>query len=76
MTLFYPELLLQPLEVPSCPFQFVSYNIIGKLLRSNGFDSILVVTDSFTKFGHFIPWQESMNSREIAELFLRDVCKL
>jgi hypothetical protein len=70
------ELPLQPLEVPNRPFQHISYDMIVKLPKSNGFDSILVVIDSFTKFGHFIPCREAMNSREVADLFLRDVWKL
>lgn len=70
------ELPLQPLEVPGRPFQFISYDMIVKLPKSKGFDSILVVIDSLTKFGHFIPCKEAMNSREVAELFLRDVWKL
>lgn len=70
------ELPIMPLEVPQRPFQFVSYDLIVKLPKSKGFDSILVVIDSFTKFGHFIPCKESMSAREVAELFLRDVWKL
>jgi hypothetical protein len=50
--------------------------MIVKLPKSGGFDSILVIIDSLTKFGHFIPCKESMNSREVAALFLRDVWKL
>lgn len=37
------ELPLQPLEVPTRPFQYISYDMIVKLPKSKGFDSILVV---------------------------------
>lgn len=70
------ELQIQPLEVPNAPFQVISYDMIVKLPKSKGFNSILVVINSFTKFGHFIPCKESMSSKEVAELFLRNVWKL
>lgn len=65
-----------PLEVPEHPFQSISYDMIVKLPRSKGFNSILVVIDSLTKFGHFIPCKDPMSSREVADIFLRDVWKL
>ena len=70
------EIPIMPLEVPNRPFHTISYDMIVKLPPSKGFDSILVVVDSFSKFGHFIPCKESMGAKEIAEIFLRDVWKL
>jgi transposase InsO family protein len=67
---------LQTLEVPTCPFSIISYDMIVKLPKSSGYDSILVVIDSFTKFGHFIPCRESMSASELAQLFLDNVWKL
>lgn len=67
---------VQLLPVPSKPFEHISYDMIVKLLKSSGFDSILVVIDSLTKYGHFIPCKESMNTRELADLFIWDVWKL
>lgn len=70
------EIPVMPLEVPQRPFQHISYDMIVKLPVSGGFDSILVVIDSLSKFGHFIPCKEAMNAKEVAEIFLRDVWKL
>ncbi|QRV77130.1 Retrotransposable element Tf2 protein [Ceratobasidium sp. AG-Ba] len=67
---------LQTLEVPTRPFSTISYDMIVKLPKSGNYDSILVVIDSFTKFGHFIPCRESMNASELAQLFLDHVWKL
>jgi hypothetical protein len=49
------SLPVQPLPVPTRPFQFISYNMIVKLPTSKGYDSIFVVVDSFTKMAHFLP---------------------
>lgn len=64
---------VQPLPVPSKPFEHISYDMIMKLPKSSGFNSILVVIDSLTKYRHFIPCKESMNARELADLFIQDV---
>jgi hypothetical protein len=50
-----PVLPLKPLEVPPSPFHTISYDFITGFPKSKGMDAILVVIDSFTKFGHFIP---------------------
>lgn len=70
------NILVQPLPIPTKPFEHISYDMIVKLPKSSGFDSILVVIDSLTKYGHFIPCKESMNARELADLFICDVWKL
>src|ERR1700722_1443007 len=41
-----------------------------------GYDSILVVIDSFTKMAHFIPTREDIDAPGVAELFLNYVWKL
>ncbi|KAF8707734.1 hypothetical protein RHS03_03518, partial [Rhizoctonia solani] len=50
-----PVIALKPLEVPPFPFHTISYNFITGFPKSQGYDAILVVIDSFSKFGHFIP---------------------
>src|SRR3984957_10122066 len=41
-----------------------------------GYDSILVVVDSFTKMAHFIPTRKDINAPGVAELFLNYIWKL
>ena len=36
---------LHPLKTPERPWQEISINIIGPLLKSNGLDSIVVIVD-------------------------------
>ena len=40
---------LYPLEIPQGPWQKISMDIIGLLLRSNGMDVIVVIVDQFMK---------------------------
>ncbi|KAF8747804.1 Chromo (CHRromatin Organization MOdifier) domain [Rhizoctonia solani] len=43
---------------------------------SNGYDAILVVVDSFSKFGHFIPTTKKVTAKGLADLFVSHVWKL
>src|SRR6202035_4757608 len=52
----------QPLQTPSAPFESISYDMIVKLPKSKGFDTILVVVDCFSKMAHFIPCKESTDA--------------
>ncbi|KAF8761609.1 hypothetical protein RHS01_00745 [Rhizoctonia solani] len=44
--------------------------------KSNGHNAILVIIDSFSKFGHFIPTTKKVTSKGLAELFVSHVWKL
>ncbi|QRW23751.1 Retrotransposable element Tf2 protein [Rhizoctonia solani] len=44
--------------------------------KSQGHDAILVVIDSFSKFGHFIPTSKKVTARGLADLFITHVWKL
>ncbi|KAF8756853.1 hypothetical protein RHS01_03813 [Rhizoctonia solani] len=71
-----PVIALKPLEVPPFPFHTISYDFITGFPKSNGHDAILVVIDSFSKFGHFIPTTKKVTSKGLAELFVSHVWKL
>ncbi|KAF8753953.1 hypothetical protein RHS01_06576 [Rhizoctonia solani] len=47
-----------------------------KPLDSNSHNAILVVIDSFSKFGHFIPTTKKITSKGLADLFISQVWKL
>jgi hypothetical protein len=56
------------------PFQTITLNFIIKLPVSNGYDSILTVTDhDCSKVAIFIPCNETINTEGVAELYLRYV---
>jgi hypothetical protein len=68
--------LLQPLPAPERPWQSIALDFIVKLPPSPSTknDSILVVTDRLTKFGHFIPCrEEGLNSETFAHLFYQHI---
>lgn len=47
--------LLQPLPVPQQAWKVVSMDFVEGLPKSNRFDTIMVIIDKFTKYGHFVP---------------------
>ena len=67
---------LSPLPVPSGPWKSVSCDFITDLPPSNGFDSILVFVDRFTKMSHFTPCLKSTDAPEFASMFLKHVLRL
>ncbi|MBW0462891.1 hypothetical protein O181_002606 [Austropuccinia psidii MF-1] len=62
--------LLQPQPSPTRPWSTIGMDFIVKLPISNGFDSILVLTNMFTKGCHLIPCQEKLTSAHLSSLFL------
>ncbi|KAF8713242.1 hypothetical protein RHS03_00737, partial [Rhizoctonia solani] len=71
-----PVIALKPLEVPPFPFHTISYDFITGFPKSQGFDAILVVIDSFSKFGHFIPTSKKVTAKGLADLFVTHIWKL
>ncbi|QRW15820.1 Retrotransposable element Tf2 protein [Rhizoctonia solani] len=71
-----PVIALKPLEVPPFPFHTISYDFITGFPKSNGHNAILVVIDSFSKFGHFIPTSKKVTAKGLADLFVSHVWKL
>jgi hypothetical protein len=72
-----PYGLLQPLQVPTKPWQAIAMDFIVKLLLSadlvtkESYDGIIVVTDCFTKFGRFIPYRETWTAMDLAHVFIK-----
>jgi len=48
-------------------------DFITKLPLAQGYDSILVVVDWFTKMAHFVPTMEKTTAKELARLFRDNV---
>ena len=68
-----PTGLLQPIPIPSQPFEVVSMDFIPELPVSNGFDNILVIVDKLTKYAIIIPTTTNVNEVETAKLFFKHV---
>lgn len=68
--------LLQPLLVPQQAWQIISMDFIEGLPKSKQFDTILVIVDKFTKYGHFVPLSHPYTTMSVAQLFHNNVYKL
>lgn len=68
--------MLQPLPVPEQAWQVVCLDFIEGLPKSSRFDTIMVVIDKFTKYGHFIPLAHPFTALQVAQKFLDEVYRL
>jgi hypothetical protein len=66
---------LRPLELPDIPWAEVTADFTTDLPLSNGFDSILVVVDRFSKKVEFIPCNKTTTALDTARLYLHNVWK-
>ncbi|QRW25068.1 Retrotransposable element Tf2 protein [Rhizoctonia solani] len=71
----YAPIPPQPLELPTRPWQHVSYNMIVDLPKDGNSDSILVIVDSFTKYVILVEYSKKLKALELADLFLRHIWK-
>uniref|UniRef100_A0A803JWE8 Gypsy retrotransposon integrase-like protein 1 n=1 Tax=Xenopus tropicalis TaxID=8364 RepID=A0A803JWE8_XENTR len=71
-----PMGLLQPLPVPERPWERISMDFIVDLLKSAGFNTIMVVVDGLTKMAHFIPLSGLPSAATTAEVFIREIFRL
>jgi len=65
-----------PNSISEKAWLYISADFITKLPLAQGYDSILVVVDKFTKMGHFIPTTEKTSAEGLARLFRDNVWKL
>jgi hypothetical protein len=68
--------LLQPLELAYTPWSSISMDFIIELPESNGYSSIWVIVDRFTKMAHFIPLKKPATAENLAKVFVREVWRL
>lgn len=68
--------LLQPLPVPSQARHTISMDFIEGLPKSQKYDTILVVIDKFTRYGHFLPLSHPFTAHTVAQAFFSNVYKL
>lgn len=71
-----PAGLLVPNLILSGPWQEISVDLIVGLPDSQGYDSILVVVDWFTKMIHALPTMSTITAEGIAKLYRDNVWKL
>lgn len=59
--------LLQPLPITNRFWEDISLNFITGLPHSQRVDAILVVTDQFSKYAHFIALKQSYLAKAVAK---------
>jgi len=67
---------LMPNAIPEKPWSHISADFITKLPLAQGYDTILVVCDCFSKMAHFIATTEKTSAEGLAKLFRDHVWKL
>src|SRR5258708_40115009 len=68
-----PYGFLKQLPIPPRPWESISMDFIEQLPTSEGHTAILVIVDCLTKQSLFIPTHDSIDSLELAQLFLTHV---
>ena len=66
---------MEPLPVAERPWESISMDFITSLPKSNGFGTIMVVVDRFSKYATFIPATAGCTAKEAALLFFKNVVK-
>lgn len=67
--------LLQPLPIPERAWSLVSLDFIEGLPNSSRKNSILVVVDHITKYGHFLDLSYPYTTKDVAHEYLNHVYK-
>ncbi|KYQ96678.1 LTR-retrotransposon skipper [Tieghemostelium lacteum] len=68
--------LLQSIEPPSRRWSVITMDFVVALPKSNGFDSVLTVTDKSTKMVHLIPTTSNVTADGVAKLFIDNIWRL
>lgn len=68
--------LLEPLPIPERPSASLSMDFIVNLSNVDGFISIILVVDQFSKYVTFISASHAVSTNQTAGLFFKNVVKL
>ena len=67
--------LLQPLPFPERPWQYLLMDFISGFLKVEGFGSVWVMVDRFSKYIVFIPTPSECPAEEVVRIFFSNVVK-
>ena len=66
---------LQPLPIPEAWWDTISVDFIVELLESNGYDTVMNVVDSISKWAHFVSTNTTITALRATRLYLMHVWK-
>ena len=64
---------LKPLPILDKPFEWITCDFVTDLPQSQGYDSIMVIVDRFTKFAIMKPTTKTINARQTAQIIIQEV---
>ena len=67
--------LLEPLSIPSRPWESISLDFIAGLPKVGDLGAILVVIDRFSKYAAFIPTPKYCTAEDTAKMIFKHVVK-
>ena len=67
---------LQLIPIPDGPWQWIQSDFMGELLKSDGFNTIYIVSDQLTKMVHFIPTMTDISAPDLMKLHIHHIWKL
>lgn len=68
--------LIQPSPIPSHVWDQITLDFIEELPPSKGYDTILVIVDRLTRYGHFIRLKHSFSAYTVANEFVKEIVHL
>lgn len=67
--------LLQRLSIPERPWMSVSMDFITQLPQIQGYNTIMVMVDCFSKYVFFVPTKMPCGAKRTVDLFFKNVVK-
>ena len=65
--------LLQPIPIPTQPFEVITMDFIMELPESEGYDGVLVIVDKLTRYAFFIPVKTTIDAEGVAALVFKHI---